>query len=156
MAKEIERKFLVSNTAMLRDLKGDRIAQGYLNTNPERTVRVRIMNSEAWITIKSKTVGISRDEFEYPIPVADAEQLLMLCETTPINKKRYPLRDKNKDWVIDEFFDDNQGLVIAEIELTHEKEPIDKPDWLGEEVSDDQRYFNSALSKKPFKQWKEK
>lgn len=147
MSKEIERKFLIHKHLFNPTVKGDFIAQGYLSKNP--TVRVRIKNDKAFLTIKSKTQGISRSEYEYEIPLPDAQELLKLCEPSIIVKRRYVI-DR---WEVDIFEGDNDGLIIAEIELDDENESFDKPIWIAEEVSFDERYFNSNLSKFPFKDW---
>lgn len=154
MGLEIERKFLVKNT----NWKGlieqkNYIKQGYLNSNIERTVRVRITNQTAFLTIKGKTKNTTRQEFEYEIPFEDAESLLKLCETPLIEKVRYTVKHEGKLWEIDKFEGDNEGLVVAEIELANEDEEITLPNWIGEEVSHDAKYYNSSLIRKPFKNW---
>lgn len=153
MATEIERKFLVNRNEWKGQASGVMFKQAYLNSHPERTVRVRIVGDQGFITIKSKNIGISRQEFEYPIPVADAEQLLKLCETAPLEKLRYRIPYGEYIWEIDEFLGVNLGLVVAEIELHSESDQFPRPDWLGREVSDDPRYFNSNLSTYPFTHW---
>lgn len=156
MAIEIERKFLIDNDGWRNhpDLKeGEFIRQGYLNTTPERTVRVRQKGNQAFITIKGKAQGLSRLEFEYEIPLSDAEALFALCERPPLSKKRYVLPTGNLFWEIDEFFDENEGLLIAEIELPSEDESIELPAWLGKEVSTDKHYTNAYLSLNPYTQW---
>jgi CYTH domain-containing protein len=153
MAIEIERKFLVANTQIVAKLKPTRFKQAYLNSNKERTVRIRQQGDAAFITIKSKSTGLSRQEFEYPIPLQDAEELFSLCETVAIEKNRYYLQQEQLCWEIDEFLGENQGLWTAEIELNSEKQDFTRPAWLGDEVSSDPRYFNSALSLKPFSRW---
>ena len=153
MAVEIERKFLVKNNDWKVGLQATVFKQAYLNSAADRTVRVRIAGDKAFLTIKSKTVGISRDEFEYEIPVNEAEELLNLCETAALEKNRYFLNVGDLTWEIDEFLGVNAGLVIAEIELSEEQQTFEKPAWLGEEVSNDKRYFNSLLSIHPFSQW---
>ena len=153
MATEIERKFLLCDTAFLQSLSGQRICQGYLSHSPEATVRVRISGEQGFLTIKGDSTGISRVEFEYPIPLADAEALLALCRNGRIEKIRYRLPIGNHTWEIDVFGADNQGLIVAEIELSSEQEDFERPDWLGEEVSHDPRYFNSQLSRYPFSSW---
>lgn len=155
MAIEIERKFLLKNPAW-RTVAGEGclIRQGYLSDQPERTVRVRVAGEQAWLTIKGKTAGIARVEMEYPIPVAEAMQLLdQLCLKPLIEKYRYRIAQDDLVWEIDEFLGDNAGLVVAEIELTAADQQFDQPDWLGAEVSDDPRYFNSALIRQPFSRW---
>ncbi|GAA4276617.1 CYTH domain-containing protein [Aquimarina mytili] len=153
---EIERKFLVSSEAFKNVAqKSTRIIQGFLNTTPERTVRIRIKGDSAFITIKgiSNSSGISRFEWEKPIEVEEAEQLLLLCEPGSIEKMRYEIKSGDHTIEVDEFFGDNQGLIIAEIELRDENEPFLKPNWLGKEVTGDSRYYNSQLSKKPYTLW---
>ncbi|MBN2050209.1 MAG: CYTH domain-containing protein [Spirochaetales bacterium] len=152
MAKERERKFLVTGDAW-RQGEAVRYRQGYLNTDPERTVRVRIAGNKAFLTIKGITVGCSRDEFEYPIPFEDAEALLALCEASVICKDRRTLRVEGFVWEVDEFFGDNQGLILAEIELFSEDQAFFRPDWVGREVTGDIRYYNAALAEHPFKNW---
>lgn len=153
MAIEIERKFLVINNNWKAGASSAVLKQAYLNSSPERTVRVRIEGDAAFITIKSKNRSITRQEFEYPIPADDAEKLLLLCETPPLEKKRYTVKHAAHTWEVDEFMGSNQGLVVAEIELENEGETFSRPDWLGEEVSGDSRYFNSNLTLKPFCSW---
>jgi adenylate cyclase len=154
---EIERKFLV----LTHDFKNEavtqkRIAQGYLNSNPERTVRVRTKGNQGFLTIKGKSneSGTSRMEWEKEISVADAEQLLALCEKGSIDKIRYEVKVGNHIFEIDEFFGDNAGLVIAEVELSDENESFEKPNWLGKEVTGDERYYNAYLSNNPYAAWK--
>ena len=154
--QEIERKFLVKSLAFKHDaFKQTRIKQGFLNTHPERTVRVRIKGDSGYITVKGKSnlTGTSRFEWEKSIPLNEAEQLLDLCEAGVIDKTRYEVQLKNHIYEIDEFYGENDGLIIAEIELNHEDEAFLKPDWLGEEVTGIIKYYNSQLSKNPFKMW---
>ncbi|TGM62982.1 CYTH domain-containing protein [Leptospira meyeri] len=151
---EIERKFLVTSSAFKNEAVPSMISQGYLNSDKNRTVRVRINSNKAYITIKSRTVGISRDEFEYEIPVADAEKMINnICEKPIIKKLRYLIQFQDSLWEVDEFLEENEGLTVAEIELIAENQAFSKPEWIGKEVSDDPRYFNSSLIKMPFKQW---
>ncbi|MCP4700243.1 MAG: CYTH domain-containing protein [Gammaproteobacteria bacterium] len=153
MSKEIERKFLVVNNTW-RIEKGTKYRQGYLNSTKERVVRVRTIDDKGYLTVKGITVGASRLEFEYEIPAGDADQLLTeLCEKPLIEKDRYKVEYKGLTWEIDEFFGENVGLTVAEVELQSEAQVFEKPEWAGEEVSDDPRYFNSNLIKKPFSQW---
>lgn len=155
MAIEIERKFLLKNQQW-RTVAGVGclIRQGYLSDQPERTVRVRVAGEQAWLTIKGKTEGVARLEMEYPIPVTEAMQLLdQLCLTPLIEKYRYRIAQGDLVWEIDEFLGENAGLVVAEIELSAADQVFDQPDWLGAEVSDDPRYFNSALIRQPFSRW---
>lgn len=155
MAKEIERKFLVLNDQW-RDLvkKQDYYRQGYLNDAIQCSVRVRVANDQAYLNIKSATLGIERNEYEYPIPMADATEMLERFSLGPvIEKTRYFVDIGKHTWEIDVFEGDNQGLVVAEIELANESEAFDKPAWIGEEVSDDPRYYNVCLVKHPYKEW---
>ena len=151
MAKEIERKFLIHKELFKPKDEGELIAQGYLSDDP--TIRVRIKKDRGFLTIKSKTIGISRNEYEYEIPKNDAEELLKICEPSIIVKRRYIIEEKNSCWEVDIFEGDNEGLIIAEIELKSEEEEFYKPNWIAEEVSFDEKYFNSNLSKNPFKNW---
>ncbi len=153
MAKEIERKFLVKDSWQPQ-AAGITIAQGYLSTVPERTVRVRIKGDKGYLTIKGKNQGISRAEFEYEIPLADAEELLKLAEQPILSKVRYLEQHGNRLWEIDVFAGENQGLVVAEVELPDEGADFSRPDWLGQEVSGDVRYYNANLIKNPFSLWK--
>lgn len=153
---EIERKYLVTSLAFKEEAfaKND-IAQGYLNSNPERTVRIRIKGAKGFITIKGigNESGASRLEWEKEIPLGEAKALLKLCEKGVIEKTRYEVKSGNHIIEIDEFNGDNKGLIMAEIELQDENESIEKPNWLGTEVTGDQRYYNSYLSLNPFKTW---
>lgn len=161
MSVEIERKFLVKNDDWRLDAHGQRIAgvrycQGYLPTRDKTTVRVRLEGASAKLTIKSKTEGYSRLEFEYNIPIADAEQMLaQLCDKPLIEKVRYCRSEQGYVWEIDEFAGENQGLIVAEVELTSEAEAEQPPlpAWIGQEVTGDVRYFNSELVQHPFKDW---
>ncbi len=153
MAKEIERKFLVKDSWQPQSA-GIKIAQGYLSTVPERTVRVRIKGNRGYLTIKGKNQGISRAEFEYEIPVQDAEELLQLAEQPILVKNRYLEQQGEFTWEVDVFAGENQGLVVAEIELPAEDTEFSRPAWLGQEVSGDVRYYNANLIKCPFSLWK--
>ena len=154
MGQEIERKFLVRNDTWRTKATRTRYRQGFLSTEPERTVRVRVAGDRGTLTIKGKTIGATRAEFEYDIPVAEAEQLLdTLCQRPLIEKVRYVLREGSHTWEVDVFEGDNTGLVVAEIELQAEDEAFERPDWLGEEVTDDPRYFNANLVKSPYATW---
>lgn len=153
MAKEIERKFLVKESWQPQ-AEGIQIAQGYLSTVPERTVRVRIKGDKAFLTIKGRNHGISRAEFEYEIPLKEAQELLALAEQPVLNKVRYLEKHGDFIWEIDVFAGENEGLVVAEIELPTEEMEFVKPDWLGEEVSGDVRYYNANLIKTPYNLWK--
>lgn len=155
MGLEIERKFLVVAEDWRKCQRSYAIKQGYLSSESAATVRVRVQAKDAYLTIKGPTKGIKRSEFEYPIPLEDAEEILnSLCDGAFIEKQRFEILENNKLWVVDEFFGDNAGLIVAEIELESECERFTKPSWLGREVSDDPRYFNSQLLQEPFKNWK--
>lgn len=157
MAQEIERKFLVCGDFRSEAFASYRIAQGYLNSTPGRTVRARVRDDRGFITVKGAAdgSGISRFEWEKEIPVEEAEALLRIAEPGMIEKTRYLVRNTDgiHTWEVDVFHGDNEGLVVAEIELHDVDEPFDRPSWLGEEVSQDRRYFNSSLTHHPFKEW---
>lgn len=153
---EIERKFLVRSNAFLKDaIKSNRIVQGYLSSNPERTVRIRIKGSCGYLTIKgmSNASGMSRMEWEKEISIEDAEELLLLCEKGTIDKIRHEVIVGTHVFEVDVFNLENEGLIIAEVELSSEDEKFEKPKWLGDEVTQDKRYYNSYLSKNPYKNW---
>jgi CYTH domain-containing protein len=153
---EIERKFLVKSEAFKDQVFNSYdIRQGFLNSAPERTVRIRLKNDKGLLTIKGKSSadGLSRFEWEKEIPKTDAEALLLLCEKRIIDKTRYEVKVGNHTFEVDEFYGDNQGLIIAEVELNSKTDTFEKPDWLGEEVTGDIKYYNSNLSKLPFKNW---
>jgi len=152
MPVEIERKFLITGEPPLKN--GVAMIQGYLCKDIERTVRVRTEGERAVLTIKGSTVGISRAEYEYEIPLAEARELLAMAVGPLVEKTRYYHEDGKHTWEVDVFQGDNAGLVIAEIELGSEDEAFEKPDWVGSEVSGDSRYSNSALSELPFLHWK--
>ena len=156
MSLEIERKFLVKNL----DFKTERfekkyIKQGYLNADKNRTVRVRVSNTKAFLTIKGKSnkAGTTRFEWEKEIALSDAEELLLLCEPSIIEKHRYLIKKGEHTFEVDEFLGDNLGLIVAEIELNFENETFDKPNWLAKEVTGVLKYYNSSISKLPFKNW---
>lgn len=154
---EIERKFLVNSNAFKKEaFKSTRIIQGFLNTDKERTVRVRLKGDNGFITVKGKSnnSGLSRFEWEKEISKTDAKSLLKLCEKGIIDKIRYEVKVGNHIFEVDEFFGDNEGLIIAEVELNSEDETFKKPDWLGQEVTGQIKYYNSQLSKLPFNTWK--
>lgn len=155
MATEIERKFLVKGDFSHQIISSQRIVQGYICSQPGRTVRVRIRGERGFLTIKgaSDEKGLSRYEFEQEIPIADAEELLKLCEPGVIDKVRNLVPAGRHIWEVDVFHGENEGLILAEIELAYENEPFKHPDWLGIEVSGDRRYYNSMLTKHPFTQW---
>lgn len=154
MGVEIERKFRV-RPDWRPSTPGEQLDQGYLCLDPARTVRVRCGNGQAWLTIKGKTVGARRAEFEYPIPVGDAQAMLALCSAR-VQKTRYRIGVGRHVFEVDVFAGRNAGLVIAEVELSHEDEPFERPDWLADEVTDDARYFNSALATHPYLEWSER
>ena len=158
MPLEIERKFLVAGDFRSEVFDSTRITQGYISRAPGRTVRVRIRGDKAFLTIKGKIkdTAFSRFEWEKEISVADAQCLLQIAEPGIIDKTRHLVRntDGKHIWEIDEFYGDNEGLVMAEIELGSEEESFDKPSWLGEEVTSDRRYYNSMLAQQPYKNWK--
>ena len=154
MGTEIERKFLVDGNGWRQNAQAIQIRQGFLSTEPDRTVRVRAAGESGTLTIKSKNIGATRQEFEYNIPLADAHTLLdKLCERPLIEKTRYVVRVGPHAWEVDVFEGDNTGLIVAEIELAHEDESFEQPPWLGDEVTHDARYFNSNLVKVPFSTW---
>jgi adenylate cyclase len=155
VGKEIERKYLVRPGAWAPQGAGTHFKQGYLNSQKERVVRVRIEGSAAKLTIKGVTTGVTRSEFEYAIPVDDATILLdQLCEQPLIDKHRHVEQHGGRTWEIDVFHGDNEGLVVAEVEVASESDRIDLPAWAASEVSSDPRYFNSNLLKNPFKNWR--
>ncbi|ATQ69722.1 MULTISPECIES: CYTH domain-containing protein [Methylosinus] len=156
MALEIERKFLVDRDLWRPRHDGTFYRQGYLSRAEDRVVRVRALAGRAaFLTIKGRSAGLSRIELEYPIPVEDAELMLdRLCERPLIEKTRYEETVGGRLWTVDVFQGENDGLILAEIELSSESESFERPAWLGREVSDDPRYFNSELSKQPFGYWK--
>ncbi len=155
MAIEIERKFLVTNDSWRSLATGISYKQGYILTQDKfTTIRVRTIGNEAYLTIKSKSEGLSRNEFEYPIPLDDAEIMLTtLCNRPLIEKVRYKIPQEDLIWEIDEFQGENEGLIIAEIELNQEDQVIDFPNWIGQEVSHDSRYYNVNLAKHPYQVW---
>lgn len=155
MAKEIERKFLVSGDFRSASAGVERIVQGYLCSDPARTVRVRIKGQRAFLTIKGRSTadGLSRYEWEKEIQVAEAEELLKLCESGVIEKDRYMVPVQGHVFEVDVFYGENQGLVMAELELSDESESFHRPEWLGDEVTGDLRYYNSMLRNKPYTKW---
>ena len=156
---EIERKFLVNSRAYKEEaLSVERISQGFLNRHPERTVRIRIKGDIGYITVKgiSNKTGTSRFEWEKEIPYKEARQLLGICEEGIIHKTRYSVTVGEHIFEVDEFHDNNQGLIIAEVELMDENESFEKPKWLGKEVTGDVKYYNSQLSEHPYLSWKTK
>ena len=154
MAIEIERKFLVNEKPFHLAKKSFRIRQGYIVNDQKQVIRVREKGDDYFLTIKGNTIGISRLEFEYPIPKEDAEELLKhFCKKTLIDKTRHYVEFKGHTWEVDEFHGDNNGLVVAEIELDSEDEKFEIPDWVGAEVTPDERYYNMNLAIYPFKDW---
>ena len=156
MAKEIERKFLVK-PGWRPEGAGDYIAQGYLARSGRAVVRVRIRGERSFLTVKSSTNGVTRQEYEYEVPLADGEALLQLCEGPVIEKHRHllPAGDGQHTWEVDVFHGANEGLIVAEIELASEEEPFPHPEWLSEEVSSDPRYFNCNLAEHPYREWQQ-
>ena len=155
MGQEIERKFLVQGDAWRALGSGTRYRQGYLSTVKERTVRVRTIDDQGFLTIKGVTVGARRAEYEYPIPVQDANELLdELCERPLIEKTRYKIQHAGLTWEVDEFAGENQGLIVAEVELSDEAQALQLPDWVGAEVTADPRYYNANLIAQPYGTWK--
>ncbi|OKH39633.1 adenylate cyclase [[Phormidium ambiguum] IAM M-71] len=154
MAIEIERKFLVNGDQWRSLASGITYRQGYICTKKEGVVRVRIVGDRGYLTIKGLSVGNSRAEFEYQIPLSDAQTMLeTMCERPLIEKNRYIIKHGELIWEVDEFFGENAGLIIAEVELSTEEQVIELPEWVGIEVSHDARYFNANLIKYPFCQW---
>jgi len=154
MGEEIERKFLVTGDQWRAGSKPIRTCQGYLPSGNDTTVRVRVQDERAWLTIKGKTEGLSRLEYEYGIPVSDAEEILArLCQRPYIEKNRYLVNYAGMKWEVDEFLQENAGLIVAEVELSSEEEQVELPPWVGEEVSHDPRYRNINLMKHPYSQW---
>lgn len=150
MASEIERKFLVSDDSWCDGSPGVRMAQGYLTLDPDRTVRVRLAGEDAWLTVKGRTTGITRVEFEYSIPPADARDLLEMCLPSVIDKTRHRIEFGGHVWEVDVFHGANEGLVLAEVELDDESVRPELPAWIGAEVSADARYYNSSLAIHPY------
>lgn len=155
MAIEIERKFLVCGDFKQHAKKSLRIIQGYLNSDPHRTVRVRVKGGQGFITVKGmgSESGASRFEWEKEIPLSEALELIRICESGVIDKTRYLIDAGKHTYEVDEFYGDNEGLILAEVELSAEDEAFEKPEWLGKEVTGDSKYYNSMLVRKPFKAW---
>lgn len=156
MALEIERKFLLKGDAWRSLGSGTVYRQGYIRTeNQQTTVRVRVIGEQGYLTLKGKTIGATRSEFEYPIPVVDAVEMLnFLCDRPLIEKTRYKIEFGGVIWEIDEFMGDNEGLIIAEVELEHEDQQLELPEWIGQEVTGDSKYYNVNLVRHPYTQWK--
>ncbi|MEJ7740833.1 MAG: CYTH domain-containing protein [Chitinophagaceae bacterium] len=157
MGVEIERKFLVNRAVWNKTSKhnGTHYRQGYILSDPDKTVRVRLAGDEAHLTIKGPSVGASRPEFEYKIPASDASELLNQFCTSEISKIRFKVYHEGKLWEVDEFLGENAGLMVAELELADEHETFSLPDWIEREITDDVRYYNARLSVNPYKNWKE-
>ena len=154
MAKEIERKFLVKDNSWRAGAAGKCYRQGYLSTDKERTVRVRTAGDKGFITVKGASIGATRPEYEYEIPLSDANEMLdTICAHPLIEKTRYRIPSDGLTWEVDEFEGENQGLTVAEVELEDENQEISLPDWIGREVTGDPRYFNANLVKHPFSKW---
>ena len=154
MGIEIERKFLVRSDEWRVGAAGQEVRQGFLSTDPERTVRIRVVGDRGYLTVKGRARGLARDEFEYPIPAADAEALLDgLCLRPLIEKTRYRVEHAGLIWEVDEFAGDNRGLVLAEVELADASTAVERPPWVGPEVSHDSRYYNANLVHHPFTRW---
>lgn len=155
MAVEIERKFLVCNDRWRGGVeRSERFRQGYMVSDRVRSVRVRVAGDQAWLNVKSATVGSRRAEYEYPIPREDAEQMLeRLCRQPVLEKTRHWVRHGARLWEVDEFEGANAGLILAEVELEREDEPVDLPGWVGEEVTDDVRYYSARLAEHPYREW---
>jgi len=155
MALEIERKFLVDKMVWEKQKKptGTFFRQAYLVTDPDKTIRVRLTDQEAFLTIKGKSEGVTRQEFEYKIPPEDAQELLDNFTVAGLIKTRYKIDFAGKTWEVDEFAGENEGLIVAEIELASEAENFELPNWVTEEVTGQEKYYNSQLSVKPFKDW---
>jgi adenylate cyclase len=157
MPQEIERKFLIKLDKWQHTEKsiGNFYRQGYLLTDPSKTIRVRLTNTSAFLTIKGLSVGAARPEYEYEIPMQDAKELLDNFAISELSKVRYKINFKDKLWEVDEFLGDNLGLIVAEIELNNENEAFEMPDWIDKEVTGEQKYYNSNLTIVPFKDWKD-
>ena len=153
MPLEIERKFLVDTRKWNPTNKGTRLVQAYLSIDPNPTVRVRIAGEKAFLTIKGRSKTISRPEYEYQIPVDEAQEMMLLAISYPVEKIRYEIMHEGFLWEVDVFLGKNEGLVIAELELESETQAFPRPDWLFAEVSGDRRYYNSFLSEHPFLEW---
>lgn len=157
MPTEIERKFLVKSEEWRTFGTGTIYRQGYIATKKGTTVRVRLAGNQGYITIKGASKGISRAEYEYSIPAEDAQEMLdNLCEPPLIEKTRYKIEIAGLIWEVDEFAGKNQGLIVAEVELTDANQTIEIPDWIGQEVSDDARYYNANLAQHPYSEWSNK
>jgi CYTH domain-containing protein len=158
MAREIERKYLVHKDRWNKAPKGkgEFYRQGYLTTDPHKTIRVRVTETKGYLTIKGISGGATRQQYEYEIPRADANELLNNFAVSDITKTRFTLAYEGKIWEVDEFLGANQGLIVAEIELTSEKEQFVLPEWVGDDVTGDEKYYNANLSLNPYKSWPQK
>jgi CYTH domain-containing protein len=156
MGEEIERKYLVVGSAWQALAKPVQLRQGYLSVDPERIVRVRVADDQAWVTIKGRSHGARRAEYEFPVPKKDATEMLdRLCLQPLLEKRRSRIPHAGLVWEVDEFLGENAGLIIAEVELTAENQPIALPEWIGIEVTGDPRYYNSNLLKNPYSRWRQ-
>lgn len=154
MGTECERKFLLSDNSIIRGLKGRQIEQGYMAINDKVAIRIRINQDEAFITIKEASAGMSRLEFDYVVPVIEAREMMENFSMPPVIRKvRYEIMVGQHLWEIDQFYDENEGLLLAEIELQHEEEYFELPPWIGDEVTKNKKYYNSELVISPFKSW---
>lgn len=155
MGLEIERKFLIDHEKWQQVKKptGQLYRQGYLSTDPQKTIRVRLTETTGFLTIKGISVGATRLEYEYEIPSSEATALLDNFSISELSKIRYKISFQNKIWEVDEFLGDNAGLIIAELELSHEQEPFETPDWVGQDVTGEEKYYNSKLTITPYKNW---
>lgn len=155
MGKEIERKFLINNAEWesLTKPVGKQLRQGYILTDPNKTIRVRVADAKGWLTIKGISIGATRLEYEYEIPLDEAIELLDNFSENELEKTRYEINFAGKLWEVDVFSGDNDGLIVAEIELASEDEQFELPDWIAEEVTHEKKYYNSNLTKHPFKDW---
>jgi adenylate cyclase len=155
MGQEIERKFLVNHNKWKQIIKpkGQLYRQGYLLTDPNKTIRVRYTEEKGYLTIKGRSLGITRPEFEYEIPLDEAKELLDKFAASELSKIRYLIEFENKKWEVDEFLGENKGLIVAEIELESETEVFHNPDWIATEVTGEDKYYNSNLTIQPFKNW---
>ena len=157
MAIEIEHKFLLANNTWRQQVHSSVIfRQGYLSSQSTSSIRVRISDDAAWLNIKSATIGTQRHEYEYEIPLQDANEILdTLCSKPVIEKTRHYIHNEGNTWEIDEFYGENEGLIVAEIELSEKNESFVKPEWLGEEVTQDIRYYNNNLAVNPYSTWRQ-
>jgi len=155
MAVEIERRFLVESPPVLDADGGRDITQGYLRADERASVRVRVAGDQAWLTVKGALQGLTRSEFEYSVPPDDAREMLQLAVGHAIRKRRYTLREHGRVWELDVFDAPNEGLIIAEVELPSEEAELERPSWVGREISGETRYLNASLSSRPYEQWTE-